>query len=126
MEHVDAHPSFVLSISPAQLVYSEVLSVTSVMRKNSRWASTQPGLVRGSQLATSMGLRNNSHGPENSGRPSHDMKEASLMAGFEQLKRTVQECEGEPIPCHGTVAVRLTKEPRRLIDTPAGLIGTFP
>ncbi|KIO27117.1 hypothetical protein M407DRAFT_73603 [Tulasnella calospora MUT 4182] len=46
-----------MAIPPLHLVWSEILSVTSAMRKNSRWASSQPGPPKATNLATSMGLR---------------------------------------------------------------------
>ncbi|KAF8201586.1 Sec7-like domain is implicated in guanine nucleotide exchange function [Pholiota molesta] len=80
--------------SPALLKHvllSEILSVTSTMRKNSRWASATPVMaVRDSPaLGTNMGLRISSpaHQTRISGRGS---REAELMAGFIELKREAE------------------------------------
>jgi brefeldin A-resistance guanine nucleotide exchange factor 1 len=85
--------------SPALLKHvllSEILSVTSTMRKNSRWASATPVMaVRDSPaLGTNMGLRISSpaHQTRISGRGS---REAELMAGFIELKRGVRDMQGE-------------------------------
>lgn len=76
------------------VLLSEILAVTSVMRKNSRWASTAHVLrARDSALARDLGLRRASPGDNNrrSGRAS---VEADLMGGFQELKRTVRAAEG--------------------------------
>ena len=86
--------AFRLAVTPVHLVFSEILSVTSAMRKNSRWASTLPGPARPSNLATSMGLRVPPSGGEKTGRPTHEKQEAVLMGGFDQLKRTIYDVEG--------------------------------
>ena len=84
------------SISSKHVLNSEILSVTSAMRKNSRWASST--LVMGSRdprpLGSNMGLRisSPSYHTRLSGRGS---KEAELMSNFVELKRTVKEVEGE-------------------------------
>ncbi|KAG8986904.1 GDP/GTP exchange factor for ARF, partial [Tulasnella sp. 427] len=80
---------FRMAISPSHLVWSEILSVTSAMRKNSRWASSQPGPPRATNLATSMGLRTPAGSGENAGRQGHDRQEAGLMSGFDELKRSI-------------------------------------
>ncbi|KAL5635177.1 hypothetical protein ACGC1H_003018 [Rhizoctonia solani] len=76
----------------AHIVYSEIISVTSVMRKNSRWA-TNSGIHRrrDAQLATSMGLRRgaldrqlHSPGPR---------REVDLIGGFEHLKRKIRDVQ---------------------------------
>ena len=85
---------FLLAVSPTHLVFSEIIAVTSAMRKNSRWASSQPGPARVSGLASSMGLRTPSSGNGATGRGEHDRREAGLMAGFEQLKRDIRDAEG--------------------------------
>jgi len=74
---------------------SEILSVTTTMRKNSRWASSMLVLgVRDSpSLGTNMGLRISSPGyqPRPNARRS---KEAELIAGFLELKRSVKSVAG--------------------------------
>ncbi|KAG8901826.1 GDP/GTP exchange factor for ARF [Tulasnella sp. 403] len=82
-----------LSVTPTHLLYSEILSVTSAMRKNSRWASSQPGPAKGTNLATSMGLRAPVTGHDTPGRVSHDKQESSLMGGFDELKRTIRDVD---------------------------------
>ncbi|EMD38471.1 hypothetical protein CERSUDRAFT_113640 [Gelatoporia subvermispora B] len=83
--------SCLVSVSMKHILLSEILSVTSVMRKNSRWASpTHSFSTRDSALATSMGLRRV--------KPVHDgfmvergSTEQDLMSGFQELKRLVQD-----------------------------------
>ena len=94
MAHLQpTHPA-----TPALLKHvmlSEILSVTSTMRKNSRWASSSLVMtVRDSPaLGTNMGLRISSpaHQTRVSGRGS---REAELMAGFLELKRGVKDMHG--------------------------------
>ncbi|KAF9567638.1 Sec7-domain-containing protein [Agrocybe pediades] len=90
-----AHPVSSHSRPPAPLKHvmlSEIVAVTSIMRKNSRWASSS--LVVTSRdspaLGTNMGLRISSpaHQTRVSGR---GIREAELMAGFLQLKRGVKD-----------------------------------
>jgi len=77
------------------VLLSEILSVTSTMRKNSRWAhSTLVVAVRDSPaLGTNMGLRITSpaHQTRQSGRAN---REAELMAGFIELKRGLKGIPG--------------------------------
>ncbi|GJE86958.1 Sec7-domain-containing protein [Phanerochaete sordida] len=82
------------SVSLKHILLSEILSVTSVMRKNSRWAmSTHPFSSSGeSALASSLGLRRT--------RPfqspfisEHGSSEQELMRGFQDLRRTVKDVE---------------------------------
>ncbi|CAE6427640.1 unnamed protein product [Rhizoctonia solani] len=78
--------------SHTHIVYSEIISVTSVMRKNSRWA-TNAGIQRRRdvQLATSMGLRRGaSDGQPRSPGPR---REVDLMGGFEYLKRKIRDVQ---------------------------------
>ncbi|KAG9049245.1 GDP/GTP exchange factor for ARF [Tulasnella sp. UAMH 9824] len=82
---------FRMAVPPLHLVWSEILSVTSAMRKNSRWASSQPGPPRATNLATSMGLRTPTGTGDTAGRPGHDRQEAGLMAGFDELKRNIND-----------------------------------
>lgn len=77
------------------VLLAEILSVTTTMRKNSRWASATPVMaVRDSPaLGTNMGLRISSpaHQTRLSGRGS---REAELMTGFIELKRGVRDIQG--------------------------------
>lgn len=79
-------------VSLKHLIENEVLSVTSSMRKNSRWA-TPPRLfsARDTTLAYSMGLRRPSRYDI---AKSYDQEDIELMAGFEHLKREVREHQG--------------------------------
>ncbi|KAH9901236.1 Sec7-domain-containing protein [Cubamyces lactineus] len=84
---------FTFSVSPKHILLSEILSVTSVMRKNSRWALSVPSVTsRDSTLASSLGLRvtKTAHSAYASGRGS---TEQELMAGFQDLKRLVKDVE---------------------------------
>ncbi|KAG9102674.1 GDP/GTP exchange factor for ARF [Ceratobasidium sp. 370] len=90
----------------AHIVYSEIISVTSVMRKNSRWA-TNFGINRrrDMQLATSMGLRRGT--VEHSGSPG-PRREVDLMGGFEYLKRKIRDVQGK---LHSSQAVDVHEIP---------------
>lgn len=87
------------AVSQKHILLSEILSVTSVMRKNSRWAtSTSSTVGRDSALASSLGLRVS--GPSASSHTTlRGGREKDLMAGFQVLKRTVGESEGATILC---------------------------
>lgn len=78
----------------AHIVYSEIISVTSVMRKNSRWA-TNTGLNRrrDMQIATSMGLRRGTLGDQP--RSPAPRREVDLIGGFEYLKRKIRNVQGK-------------------------------
>ncbi|CAE6485000.1 unnamed protein product [Rhizoctonia solani] len=78
--------------SHAHIVYSEIISVTSVMRKNSRWAMNS-GIQRrrDAQLATSMGLRRGAL--DNQPRSPGPRREADLIGGFEYLKRKIRDVQ---------------------------------
>ncbi|KII88730.1 hypothetical protein PLICRDRAFT_41948 [Plicaturopsis crispa FD-325 SS-3] len=86
------------SVSTKHVLYSEILAVTSAMRKNARWASHTHSLnARDSAFASSLGLRR-AVGPSYAGRRT---READLMAGFEELKRTVRDqhdLDAVPLP----------------------------
>ncbi|KAF9452840.1 Sec7-like domain is implicated in guanine nucleotide exchange function [Macrolepiota fuliginosa MF-IS2] len=73
------------------VLYSEILSVTSAMRKNSRWASSTlyMNAKDTSALGTNLGLRISSpaHAVRVSARGS---REAELMGNFQELKRVVK------------------------------------
>ncbi|KAI0048190.1 Sec7-domain-containing protein [Auriscalpium vulgare] len=77
------------TVSPKHVLYSEILSVTSAMRKNSRWASsTQTFNTRDSALASNLGLRR--AGPSNAIATRPGSQEEELIAGFEELKRDLR------------------------------------
>nr|VWO98738.1 PUM-HD domain-containing protein [Ganoderma boninense] len=85
--------SATLSLSPKHVLLSEVLSVTSMMRRNSRWALSTPSYPsRDPALASSLGLRISKIAPNtyHSGRGN---TEQELMAGFQDLKRLVKDIE---------------------------------
>ncbi|KAJ7261394.1 hypothetical protein B0H12DRAFT_1106609, partial [Mycena haematopus] len=78
------------TVSHKHVLYSEILSVTSAMRKNSRWASATHFMnARDSALGTNLGLRVSSSS-QGARRVS---READLMLGFEELKRAVRDTE---------------------------------
>lgn len=80
-------------------MYSEILSVTSAMRKNSRWATPTayyPASARAS-LASSLGLRAVVSGDDNTntvGSRVQGRRDVDLMVGFEELKRDVRASNG--------------------------------
>ncbi|KAF8184945.1 Sec7-domain-containing protein [Mycena galopus ATCC 62051] len=78
------------TVSQKHVLYSEILSVTSAMRKNSRWASATHFMnARGSALGSNLGLR-----VSNSSQAARRVsREADLMLGFEELKRAVRDIE---------------------------------
>ncbi|KAJ6606553.1 hypothetical protein DFH09DRAFT_1242048 [Mycena vulgaris] len=78
------------TVSSKHVLYAEILSVTSAMRKNSRWASATHFMnARDSALGSNLGLRL-SNSSQSAKRVS---READLMLGFEELKRTVRDVE---------------------------------
>ena len=83
------------SVSLKHILLSEVLSVTSVMRKNSRWAmsTNSYGSFSDSALASSLGLRRTRHYPEPYSSDRGSM-EQELMRGFQELRRLVKDVEG--------------------------------
>lgn len=88
------------SVCLKHILLSEILSVTSVMRKNSRWAMSTHSFSNGdSALATSLGLRRTRQYSEQytSDRGSN---EQDLMRGFQELRRTVKDVEGEYARIH--------------------------
>lgn len=81
------------TVSPKHIIYSEALSVTAVMRKNARWASSsQTYNTRDSVLASSLGLRRT--GPVRSNSEQRGSSEDDLMLGFEELKRELRNVQG--------------------------------
>ncbi|KAJ4488408.1 hypothetical protein J3R30DRAFT_3435649 [Lentinula aciculospora] len=80
------------NVSQKHVLYAEILSVTSAMRKNSRWASSTNFMTstRSSALGSNLGLRISS--PSFNARASaRGNREAELMAGFQELKRAVRD-----------------------------------
>ncbi|KAN0128483.1 Sec7-like domain is implicated in guanine nucleotide exchange function [Lactarius tabidus] len=78
--------------SSGHIIYSEILSVTSVMRTNSRWSSsTQTFYTRDSTLASNLGLRR--PGTNTDVVPQQGSREEDLMLGFEQLKRILRSTQ---------------------------------
>ncbi|EJD05730.1 Sec7-domain-containing protein [Fomitiporia mediterranea MF3/22] len=92
--------SIALSVSKKHVICSEILSVTSAMRKNSRWAASAqtPLYARDDALAASMGLRR--HGGSSDMLQGSSKQEVLLMANFLELKREVldaREIENFPL-----------------------------
>ncbi|OCH87410.1 Sec7-domain-containing protein [Obba rivulosa] len=80
-----------IAVSMKHILLSEILSVTSVMRKNSRWASpTHSFPTRDSALASSLGLRRVKPIPDGF-MVERGSSEQDLMTGFQELKRLVQD-----------------------------------
>ncbi|KAG9318241.1 hypothetical protein JVU11DRAFT_322 [Chiua virens] len=80
-------------IPQKHLLLSEVLAVTSAMRKNSRWASAAHTLhARDSALARDLGLRRATSGDHNQ-RVGRVSPEADLMGGFQELKRSIRDTD---------------------------------
>ncbi|KAJ6618317.1 hypothetical protein B0H10DRAFT_1795581 [Mycena sp. CBHHK59/15] len=78
------------TVSHKHVLYSEILSVTSAMRKNSRWASATHFMnARDSELGSNLGLRLSS----SSQAGKRVSREADLMLGFQELKRAVRDIE---------------------------------
>lgn len=76
----------------AHIVYAEIISVTSVMRKNSRWATNSgTSRRRDVHLATSMGLRRGAL--DDKPRSPGPRREVDLMGGFEYLKRKIRDVQ---------------------------------
>lgn len=102
MSTISSTPSHGLTksaLSQKHILYSEILAVTSVMRKNSRWASSHFSLsARDSALASSLGLRR-PH-PSDSPASQHGSTERDLMLNFQELKREIRNIEGTPIPLY--------------------------
>ena len=81
------------TVPPIHVVYSEILAVTSVMRKNSRWASPNQTInTRDSALASNLGLRKS--GPVRANAQRQGSSEDELMSGFEELKRALRNVDG--------------------------------
>ncbi|CAG8590145.1 1036_t:CDS:10, partial [Acaulospora colombiana] len=87
-------PRFNLAVPSSHLVYSEILSVTSAMRKNSRWATPTAYFPTSTSasLASTFGLRvamNPDVAPSQS-RTHSSGTDVDLMMGFEELKRDIR------------------------------------
>ena len=81
------------AVSPKHTLYAEILAVTSVMRKNSRWASSHYSLsARDSALASSLGLRRPSTLDPSTGQSGNS--ERDLMLNFQDLKREINMATG--------------------------------
>jgi len=81
------------AISSGHIIFSEILSVTSVMRKNSRWSSSMHTYyTKDSALASNLGLRR--PGSNIISTPQQGSREEDLMSGFEELKRTLRSTQG--------------------------------
>ncbi|KAG6819604.1 hypothetical protein H0H93_010328 [Arthromyces matolae] len=81
------------TVSFKHVLYSEILSVTTAMRKNSRWASTTHFVSsKDSRLGSTLGLRisTSSQASQASGRGN---REAELMGGFQELRRAVRDVD---------------------------------
>ncbi|KAF9262202.1 Sec7-domain-containing protein [Marasmius fiardii PR-910] len=82
-----------ITVSKKHVLLSEILSVTSVMRKNSRWSSSTYFMnARGSGLGSNLGLRISSHSLD-SNNGGKQNSEYELMAGFHDLKRDLRDVE---------------------------------
>jgi brefeldin A-resistance guanine nucleotide exchange factor 1 len=93
---------FNLAVPSSHLVYSEILSVTSAMRKNSRWATPTAYFPTSTSasLASTFGLRvamNPDVGPSQP-RTQSSGTDVELMMGFEDLKRDVRASVGMYAP----------------------------
>ncbi|KAL0947345.1 hypothetical protein HGRIS_013462 [Hohenbuehelia grisea] len=88
---IETHPR--RTVSPKHVLYSEILAVTSTMRKNSRWATTTHFMnARDTTLGSNLGLRIST--PSYNAQPSRlGSREAELMAGFQELKRTIRDVD---------------------------------
>jgi brefeldin A-resistance guanine nucleotide exchange factor 1 len=81
------------TVSSGHIIYSETLSVTSVMRKNSRWSSSMHTYyTKDSALASNLGLRR--PGSNIVSTPQQGSREEDLMSGFEELKRSLRSAQG--------------------------------
>lgn len=82
------------TVSHKHVLLSEILAVTSAMRKNSRWAASSRMLnARDSALARDLGLRRSSP-TFNSRDHGRGNREADLMAGFQELKQITRDVDG--------------------------------
>jgi len=79
------------------VIYSEILSVMFVMRKNSRWASPMRyiGARDSDVLGSNLGLRISSPVHTNIGMSAKGSIEAELMRNFQELKRIIKGISGK-------------------------------
>lgn len=81
------------NISKKHVLEAEILSVTTAMRKNSRWASSANTLnSRESTLASTLGLRIPTTSAISTGL-GRGSRERELMANFQELKREVRDVD---------------------------------
>jgi hypothetical protein len=94
MHSTPLHPESPQPVSHKHVLLSEILAVTSAMRKNSRWASTTHFVnARDSALASNLGLRFHNAADAPRGSASAN-RENDLMFGFQELKRTIRGVDG--------------------------------
>lgn len=82
------YPAFTVEIPPANLIYAEILAVTSAMRKNQRWAASSFSYYpsgSNNNLSNSIGSRNRGGNAPKAG------SNAGLMSGFMALKMELRE-----------------------------------
>ena len=93
MSSTSSQPSALKSVSHKHVLSSEILAVTSAMRKNSRWASSTHFVnARDSALATNLGLRVSA--PSYHHSSERGTAESDLMSGFQELKRFIRDVAG--------------------------------
>jgi brefeldin A-resistance guanine nucleotide exchange factor 1 len=85
-----------LAVPSTHLVYSEILSVTSAMRKNSRWATPAAYYPTSAptSFASSLGLRTGLDVQPTPNKPA-GRRDFDLMFGFEELKRNIRATSGK-------------------------------
>ena len=116
------------SASPKHVLYSEILSVTSAMRRNSRWASSVH-IVTGrnpTNLGSNLGLRISA--PASSTLSSRrSSREVELMSGFHELKRTIQGVQGKSTRPRTRYCLTTSRHQRyRPHDTPHSFLRDHP
>jgi golgi-specific brefeldin A-resistance guanine nucleotide exchange factor 1 len=87
------------SIAIEHIIHSEILAVTSAMRRNYRWASfagKRP--VRDDALANTLGLRRTLN-YKITNENKRERQEAELWASLESLKRKVRDTNGMHLSC---------------------------
>jgi golgi-specific brefeldin A-resistance guanine nucleotide exchange factor 1 len=84
----------VAKISPKHILFSEISLVTSMMRKNSRWATSTSSFT-GRDLTMTAGLGLRVSGPNSAPHTyARGSPERDLMAGFQMLRRLVGDADG--------------------------------
>lgn len=108
------------SLQKANLIHSEILSVTSAMRKNQRWANSSASSAYGASYSprpgsTTNGRRDQASGPrmvlQGGGARGNDAA-GGLMAGFVALKMELREIEGGSPLRRGLAMASLTSNAR--------------